>query len=363
MNKSQQEKIKKLIQISKQVIQDCLLENGGIVASNTDKSYIPRRAANYRWVWPRDAAFVCLAGEILKMDITKPFLKWLYERPQDFAKVGLLFSNYATNGRYGSMGRAFQPDQMGTVLWLIDRLYKNDKKTIFEFKPLIERLAEGISKSWGGQHFTRHTVDLWEETERQTTITMENNITYSLASCARGLLCANELIPNIRWEKTAKEMLEKINQAYSREDGYFYRNVGKIADKNIDASLLGLVWPFEIYSPLDKRIISTVKKIEENLVIDGGVHRYQFDYWDSEGEAQEGGGAWPVLNFWLAIYWLLSGDKKKALKYYLWPIEKLEPTHGFLPEQILSDFRVSIYPLAWSHAMFVIASKYLGFIN
>ncbi len=60
-------------------------------------------------------------------------------------------------------------------------------------------------------------------------------------------------------------------------DGFFVRSYGKLIDKGIDASMLGIVYPFEIYETNDPRVISTVNEIEKRLVINGGVHRYGFN--------------------------------------------------------------------------------------
>jgi len=356
--------IDQLIKTSREVVKDCALENGAIVAVNIDKSYVHREAANYRWVWPRDAAFVCVAADILKIPIQKPFFQWLEEYPQDFARRGILYANYATNGRIGSMGTTFQPDQSGAVLWAVYHHYQKDLKKALEFKDLIEQLANGLVNYWDKTCFSIHTVDIWEETHRHTSATMENNFTYSLAACARGLLLACEILSNSIWKKVAEQMIEQIKRAYHKKNQYFYRMFGRINDKNVDASLLGLSWPFEIYDPKSEEMINMIKKIEEKIVINGGVHRYQFDYYDGEGSAQEGGGVWPVLNFWLAIVWFLAGDKTKALNYYLWVLRRLNQDgyKDYIPEQIFDDFRKGIYPLAWSHSMFVIASHYLGYI-
>ncbi len=356
-------KVKKLIRLSKKVIKDASLENGAIVAANTDKTYYSREAANYRWVWPRDSAFICVAADILKIPIQEPFFNWLYKRPQDFKKYKCLYANYATNGRFGSMGSAFQPDQAGTILWAIYYHYKNNLKNALKFKNLIERLANGLCSNWEGKFFIPNTVDIWEESKRQTSTRIENNHTYTLAACARGLLLAYEIIPTQIWKETATQMFSKIEEAYDNRNKYFYRNHGKINDLNIDASLLGLVWPFEIYQADDQKIINTIKKIEEKIVINYGVHRFEYDYFDSEGSAQEGGGAWPLLNFWMSIYWSIKGDKEKAEKYYSWVLDRIDKFDDYLSEQIFSDFRIGIYPLVWSHAMFIIASKYLGYIN
>jgi GH15 family glucan-1,4-alpha-glucosidase len=357
-------RIQKLINVSKEVIRDCALEDGAIVAANTDKPYSPKEAGDYRYVWVRDASFCCVAAELLNLPIQEPFFRWVDERPEDFERDKLLYSNYSTNGRIATMGKQFQADQAGTLLWAIFMHYKKNLKEAPKFKNLIERLADGLCARWDKDHFSVSTTDLWEVVERRTSTRLKNNFTYSLAACARGLICANDMIPNHLWKETAMQMIKKINDAYDKNRKYFLRNQGRIADLNVDASLLGLVYPFEICEPLDERITDTVKMMEKTIVENGGVHRFQFDYFDSEGSAQEGGGAWPVLNCWMAIYWSLAGDKTKALKYFDWVVEHAPKFNNFLPEQYFADeIRIGIYPLAWSHAMFIMACRHLGYLT
>lgn len=148
-----------------------------------------------------------------------------------------------------------------------------------------------------------------------------------------------------------------MNEAYDPNRGYFLRNHGKIDDPNIDASALGLVWPFAMVEANDERMLTTIQTIERVIVMDGGVHRFQFDYFDSEGSAWEGGGAWPVLNFWLTIVLKRAGDSAKAETYFNWVVDRVD---RYIPEQIFADFRIGITPLVWSHAMFIIAAEELG---
>ena len=352
------EKIKKLINKSKEIISDSVLENGAIIAANPDKSYYPKRAKDYHYVWPRDAAFICVAAKILGINnIQEPFFAWLEDRPEDFKKEGKLFANYAPNGPIKV--RQFQPDQAGTTLWAIYEFYKTDLSKARRQEVLIRRLADGLTDDWKGDYFFTNTTDLWEEGHRQTSTKMENNHTYSLAACAKGLLLADKMIGGEKWKETSSQMIKKIDEAYLKDKKIFIRTHGKIDDLNMDASLLGLVYPFSIIKADDLRIINTVKQMEEKIVENGGVHRYQFDYYDGEGSAQEGGGAWPVLNFWMSIYWVLKGNKTKADKYYNWVIERIEDDL-LIPEQIFNDFRKGIKPLVWSHAMFILAGHYLG---
>ncbi len=352
------DKIKKLIAKSKEIILDSVLENGAIIAANPDKSYYPKRARDYHYVWPRDAAYVCVAAEMLGIkNIQEPFFAWLEDRPEDFKKEGKLFASYAPNGPIKV--RQFQPDQAGTVLWAIYEFYKDNLKRAKIQEVLIRRLADGLTDDWKDKYFFTNTVDLWEEGNRETSTQVENNHTYSLAACAHGLICADKMIGGQKWQEAAAQMIERINAAYLKDKKIFVRNHGKIDDLNMDGSLLGLVYPFAIIKADDERMVNTIKQMEEKIVEGGGVHRYQFDYYDGEGSAEEGGGAWPILNFWLAIYWAIKGNKNKAKKYYNWVVERLEDD-CLIPEQIFADFRKGIKPLVWSHAMFVIASDYLG---
>lgn len=375
-------KINKLLETSAQVLKDVALPNGAIVAANTDKKYYPRTAKDYRYVWPRDAAYVCVAADYLEntklhetehettrkikhppylpqgwslMNIQERYFDWLMEQPEDFQKEGLLYQNYSTNGK--KFGCQFQPDQMGATLWAIWHHFKNDISLAGKYELLIKRLADGLCSEWKGAYFFKNTSDIWEEGKRMTSTKMENNFTYSLAACASGLEKAELIFPdNENWKKTAKEMRAKIDEAYNEKEKYFFRNHGKIDDKNIDASLLGLVWPFSVIDATDKRMANTVKKMEEKVVINGGVHRFEMDYYDGEGTSQEGAGAWPLLNFWMAIYWKKAGNAKKAKKYFNWAVNKIGDD-GLIPEQIYGDFRDGhgIKPLGWSHAMFVIS--------
>ncbi len=353
------ETIAALLTTSREVIQDAVLDNGAIVAANTDKPYYPREAADYRYVWPRDACFIALAAERLGIPAADKFFHWLETKPEDFQKDKLLFSNYSTNGRIGSMGRMFQPDQMGTVLWTIHLFCTGDAAKAEPYKKLIELTCEGLVGSWNKAFFLPNTVDLWEDGFRQTSSRVENNFTYSIAACSEGLRLAHELFPHKPWKQASDQMRKKVLEAYDKSRGFFLRNHGKIDDPNVDASLLGLVWPFSLVEATDDRMQSTIETIERVLADNGGIHRFQFDYFDSEGTAWEGGGAWPILNCWMAIVLDKAGNHEHAQEFFNWVVNH---SNKFIPEQVFQDFRIGISPLVWSHAMFVLAASELNLI-
>jgi GH15 family glucan-1,4-alpha-glucosidase len=77
---------------------------------------------------------------------------------------------------------------------------------------------------------------------------------------------------------------------------------------------------------------------------------------------KKGAGAWPLLNFWLSIYFQRKGDYNKANYYYNWVLDRIKD-NNYIPEQIFeNDIQVSVSPLLWSHVMFILASRELNLI-
>jgi len=351
-------KVQNLIKISRQVVLDCAFENGAIVAANCFKKYFPKEAKYYTYVWPRDASFACVAADILRIEnVQERFFDWCTNRAEGFRNTGVFYQNYFVNGLKAS--GSFQPDQTGSVLWAVWHHFRDDLKKASKYEKLIRRAADGICRKWKETHFSEVINDLWEE--RLAFPDLEENFTYSIAACIKGLECANTIMSNEKWTAVARQMRERIEKQH---EGYFFRSYGKIRDKRIDASMLGLVYPFEVFPPDDERVVASVNEIERKLVVNGGLHRYEHDEYDGwmyeNIHRRKGAGAWPLLNFWMSIYYARLGCKEKALQYYNWVLDRVQK---FVPEQIFeNDLQVSVSPLCWSHSMFVIATKELGYL-
>lgn len=351
-------KIKKLLDISEKVILDCALENGGIVAANSTMSYYPKGAKNYFYIWPRDASYICLAADAIGLkNIQENFFSWLLNRAERWEETGLFYENYHPNGLQSLI--RFQPDQTGIVLFVIYDYFKNDLSKAKKYKKLVVKSANGLCAMWDKNHFIIKTNDLWEE--RLTIPDIEDNFSYSLAACIKGLLSANKLFPNKKYVKTASQMKRILLKAAQRE-GYFFRSFGKLDDKRIDAGLLGLIWPFEIVKADSALAKKTIKLIEEKIVKNHGVYRYEHDEyggWMFETfNRNKGSGYWTLLNFWISIVLNKMGRKKDALKYYNKVVNSVDE---FMPEQIFNNnIQKSVSPLCWSHAMFILASKELN---
>ena len=353
-----QEKIKALLASSRQVILDAVLDNGGIVAANSDKPYHPKHVQHYRYVWPRDASYIIKAADTLGMtEIGDRFFQWALDRADGLHDEGLLYKEYYPHGV--KRRQDLQPDQNGTVLWMIADHDASSPGSAQKFQELTALLAEGLCRIWNGRCFTRITEDLWEEWQAYPEF--EENHSYTLAACIRGLRCAADMLEEERYHRVAKEMETALQKAYH---AYIHRKSGHMADGRVDASVMGLLYPFEILHPDNPLLRESLTRIEERLANDGGVHRYEHDHYDSYQrngvQMRRGAGAWPLLNFWMSICQQRVGNAEKALQYYQWVVGRTGP---YLPEQVFSNpVQVSISPLVWSHAMFVLATKELGLL-
>lgn len=353
-----EEKIKKLIESSKRVISDCSIENGAIVAADSTKPYYPKEAKNYFYVWPRDASFTCMAAEVLGMtEIEEKFFIWLMTRAEGWEETGLFYEKYYPNGSQ-SLNR-FQPDQTGTVLYVVCRYIKENEEKIRRFEKLATHSADGICNVWDKDHFSIITNDIWEE--RLAFPDLRESFSYSVAACAAGLIAANEVFPDKKYIYVAEEMKSTLfKNAAAR--GHFFRSFGEINDYRVDASLLGILWPFELIEPGNYLMRNTLLTIEERLVKDYGVYRYENDEYDGwmfhKMHRMKGAGYWPLLSLWMSIIKKRMEKIEEAMAYYK---NVLNAVDEFIPEQVFNNnIQKSISPLCWSHAMFVLATKELG---
>lgn len=347
--------ITRLLDSSRKVFQDCQLENGGIVAAPSHMPYFPKEAKNYFFVWPRDALFICRAASRLGLNLHDGLFEWAV-RAEGWAETGLFFEKYNANGNKAR--HEWQPDQTGSVLLAIQ-----DRYPMGEMPPHVEHLlthsANGLCARWNGKSFDWRAQDLWEE--RFASADYEQNFTYSIAACARGLMAAYQLRGNERWREVAEQMIAIIDGFWTERFG---RTSGRLPDRRIDGSLVGLAYPFRIIDASDPRMTATIDEIMRRLWADG-VMRYEGDDYDGHMYAdgyhrKNGAGHWPLLTLWLAITHAERGEMEKAFALYNHVLSTV-PESGMIAEQVFdNDIQVAVSPLAWSHAMFVLATEALG---
>ena len=97
----------------------------------------------------------------------------------------------------------------------------------------------------------------------------------------------------------------------------------------------------------------------------GGIARYENDYYQRiRDDPAIPGNPWIITTLWAAQYYLRIGDTQKALELINWVVAHRENS-GILSEQInpYDGTPLSVSPLVWSHAQFVITMTELERVN
>ena len=119
----------------------------------------------------------------------------------------------------------------------------------------------------------------------------------------------------------------------------------------MDISILGLVIPFEIFTPKEKKITNTVERINMTLrTYTGGYLRFEGDHY------RGGNSPWSISTLWMALYYKKIGEKEKAEQCIEFIINSANE-HGFIGEQIDNNTLEPnwVIGLAWAHAMLILA--------
>ncbi len=228
--------IKEFIRISKNVIEESSLENGAIVAANSDKSIYPTNTQDYKYVWVRDASYICISADLLSLkDIPERFFEWCFNRAEGLNDTGYFHNAYNVNGTLAGTlippaavkvprkvrgryiyvihhGTQFQPDQNGSLLIAIGHHVKHFMiHNLLKFEKLIQKTASGICNTWKNGKFVLPHFDLWEE--RCIFPAQKRYHTYSLAMCIAGLRVAIELLGKKELAANGKGNVKRVFRA------------------------------------------------------------------------------------------------------------------------------------------------------
>ena len=349
-----------------------------IAAPEFDPDFV--HCGGYGFVWPRDLAFVVLsllaAG---RGDLAAPALRWL-ARTQ--APEGLWLHRHWTDGALAPSWGLHQLDETGSVLFAYESAWcalhdeELDRSLWQSARRAGTFLAAFLEPETG---LPRASVDLWEQHEGQHA--------YTAAATAAGLDAASAMAARHEpaLETGFREAAERVRagieaELWSDEHGRYlrtrwlgrrdgegepvprafttglpYPNRAVLSvdpyDARVDSSLLGLAWPFRAVDPAGARMRATAAAIERELLLPcGGVLRH-------EGDDYAGGNPWLLTTLWLGLYYRQVGDEaglRRCVDYALSRRTELD----LLPEQADRAGKPAwVLPLAWSHAMLVLAAR------
>ena len=361
------------------------IDRRGSVIASSDTAMLNYARDAYTYCWPRDAVNALLP--LLRLGYTKEVIQFFEFCSISIQHSGYLMHKYRPDGAVGSSWHPYthngrdelpiQEDETAAVLFLINEYYKTtkDSSVVKRFyssliKPMAEFMAHYIDEHTGLPHAS---YDLWEEQFGTSTYTVA--ITQAAMDAAADLAGVIEFKDDEeRWRQSSRNIRSAAKKLlYNNEAKYFYKMVysnpktGQDYNTTIDGSALFGAWAFGLYSHDDQKVSESVQSMLNafNLQSDfTGLPRYVKDAYNSS-DPESLGNPWFITSLWLAQYYIEIGNARKAENIIKWT-EKHMTSSGVLPEQFdpaHPDRPVSVAPLVWSQAEYVMTIISLSLIN
>ncbi len=365
-------------------------ETGGMAAAiEVDENR--EKCGRYSYCWPRDAIFMTKALDYLNMTKeTEKFYNNFCKKTQ--SNNGMWEQRFYTDCSLAPCW-GYQIDETASIIYGIYEHYKitkeikflesnlkmceNALKFIFKYlenifgekeeNDIVKKEIEEKIKESGKQSdkiYNHLSYDLWEMNEGVHL--------YSLAAIYAALNSMNAIYNEIKAkyennrlkiEQIVKKS-QKINKELENIKNYIENNLldenTKILKRNTidnktDISLVGIVYPFELFGTNEKKVINTIEKINMTLrTYTGGYLRFEDDNY------MGGKNPWVIATLWMALYYIEAGEDKKAKEAFNFVVNSSSDL-GFLAEQIDNKNMQPawVVGLGWSHAMFIITLEKL----
>lgn len=328
----------------------------------------------YRYSWLRDGAFIADAmSRAGRVESAEAFFAWcdrvVVARRDRIASLiargavgesipatDFLHTRFTVDGDDGDEEwEEFQLDGYGAWVWaLVEHTRRHGR-------PIASLEGARLSMHYALAFWDHPNYDWWEEHGDQRHLS-------TLASLYGGA-AALASVPEVPAEEreALQAAMDRIRTCVvdaARPIGSLPKWLGNDA---VDASLLAVSTPFGLLAPDDPLMLRTTTRIEQELVHDGGVHRYARDVYF-------GGGEWVLLAGFLGWHQHRMGRRDAALASLAWmaaqatpdlDLPEQVPTHLLFPDRYAGwvELRGPIAtPLLWSHAMLLILADELGLL-
>jgi GH15 family glucan-1,4-alpha-glucosidase len=320
--------------------------------------------AQYHYSWLRDGSFIAFAlDQAGEHEASARFHSWVTRTLDGIAESIDVVVEKMLNGQEVdplhmpparfSLTQSSEPDDWpnfqidgyGTWLWALGRhVEMTGVGTLSEsLRTTVERVARYVST-----YAFSPCYDVWEESRTGLH-------TSTLACVYGGLSTAARLLSNGEYLLRASDVAKRIRDSALELGRYVKSN----ESSDVDSSILWLGTPFNVVSSTDDVFTATVREIEDELTLKGGLRRYPTDVYF-------GSGAWPVLTASLGWHFVAIGNIPEAIRCRDWIVQRFDD-QGRLGEQFFGEIRdptnyskwVELWgppakDLVWSHAMFVI---------
>jgi GH15 family glucan-1,4-alpha-glucosidase len=352
-------------------------EHGSLIAAPTFS--LPEKIGgvrnwDYRFMWLRDASFTLYALIRLGfVDEAEAFIEWLKGRLSDDAQRGPLQVVYGIDGRqkldeycldhlagYENSrpvrigNAAYQQLQLDIYGEMMDSIYLANKygnAISYASWRDVQRILEWLGKNWqrpdagiwevrgGAKEFLHSRLMCWVAFDRAVRLAQKRSLSGPLDA----------------WQRIRDEIRNDIFVNFW--DNGMQSFVQSKGTEAVDASTL-LMPMMRFISPVDPMWLSTMKTIEQRLIEDTLVRRYEVERTHVDG-LPDGEGSFTACSFWFVECLARAGQLEKAQLLF----EKLlgYANHlGLYSEELGANGQhLGNFPQALTHLALISAATYL----
>lgn len=327
---------------------------------------------DYRYCWIRDSAFTVHA--LLKLgfrDEASRYIEWIATRYENSASDGSLSVMYRLDGgddleesvldhmdgykgsrpvRIGNAANSqLQLDIYGELIDSVFLAHKYSSPMTYRGWQQLQQTIKYVCENWdqpdegiwefrgGVRHFLHSRLMCWVAIDRALKLSVLGSFP----------------APVDEWREVRNEIYRSIHEEFWNDELQAF--VQYRGGKTMDASVL-LMPLVKFISPIDPRWLSTMDAVNEQLVIDAFVQRYNADQIDFEGLDQSREGSFTMCSFWYCECLARSCQVDKARLLF----EKMMgyANHvGLYAEQLGFDARhLGNFPQAFTHLAMISAA-------
>jgi GH15 family glucan-1,4-alpha-glucosidase len=352
------------------------VDNGGGIISSCDSDILQFNRDTYSYVWPRDSAVAALAFDIAGFpEVSRMFFKFC---DRTINGSGYFSHKYSPDGSIGSSWHALvdptghtqlpiQEDETALVLYALWKHFRKyrDLEFISKVYPRLVLKATEFLLDYRDPEtgLPRPSFDLWEERAGVFTSTAAT-VVAALQSAAGFAKVFYDRERQETLNEAATQMRKSIlAQLYDRKAKRFKKAVyaHSVDDLTVDSSL-SFTFTCGVFDGGAEEVSNTMHAIVDRLwnrTDVGGLARYENDDYHRVSR-ETPGNPWFICTLWLARWYITTATTveqlNKGLELLNWTAKRALLS-GVLAEQIdpYTGVPISVSPLVWSHAEFVIA--------
>lgn len=302
-------------------------------------------STHWRYVWPRDAAFVAAAFATTgHVDDGVDILRFL----QQVQEVdGRFHARYLPDGSGVPDDRGHQLDGTGWALWATERVLSavptEDRPSVLrELSALLERSSTALMRMTGeGEHLPPASPDYWEVPEETVTLGTAAPVLAGLQAAAKLHRMAGNQARANKATDAAKRMTAVLAAEFA--PGGYPRHHG---GNTVDAAICFVLPPF-VGAALPGAESAWRDAPARMLRPAGGLG--PGESWRSDGVS------WTPQTALFALAAAHNGGRAAAKGWLDW-LDRHRTGHGSLPEKVLYDGSpAGVAPLAWTAATVILA--------